>query len=212
LGAIFDLFAQGERSLDRAQGGLGIGLTVVRRIIELHGGTVSATSEGPGRGAEFILTLPALAAEEERTASRLPEAAAVRPSPTAPTRVLLVEDQPDAAESLLMILELLGHHVRVVHDGRAALEAARANAPDIMLIDIGLPGMDGYQVAQAIRADPALRRLLLVALTGYGRPEDKARAIAAGFDYHLVKPVDVGALGDLVSQLGSRRDDDRALH
>jgi two-component system CheB/CheR fusion protein len=119
----------------------------------------------------------------------------------------MVEDQPDAAESLLMILELLGHHVRVAHDGLAALEAARANPPDIMLIDIGLPGMNGYELAQAIRREPALRRAVLVALTGYGRPEDRAAAMAAGFDYHLVKPVDVAALGDLVAQFGARAKD-----
>jgi two-component system CheB/CheR fusion protein len=114
--------------------------------------------------------------------------------------VLLVEDNPDAAESLMMILELLGHHVRVVYDGRAALEAARANRPDVMLIDIGLPGMNGYELAQAIRRDATLAQTILVALTGYGRSEDKAHALAAGFDYHLVKPVDLQALGDLVAR------------
>jgi CheY-like chemotaxis protein len=102
-----------------------------------------------------------------------------------------------------MLLELLGHHVRVVHDGLAALEAATASVPDIMLIDIGLPGLDGYEVARSIRREPALRNIVLVALTGYGRPEDKAQAMAAGFDYHLVKPVDLEALGELVAQLGS---------
>ena len=115
----------------------------------------------------------------------------------------MVEDNPDAAESLVMILELLGHHVRVVHDGAVALEAARANPPDIMLIDIGLPGMNGYQIAEAVRSDPSLKHLVLVALTGYGQPEDKARAIGAGFDYHLVKPVDLDALDELVTRLGS---------
>jgi two-component system CheB/CheR fusion protein len=115
----------------------------------------------------------------------------------------MVEDNPDAAESLVMLLELLGHNVRVVHDGLAALEAATANVPDIMLVDIGLPGLDGYEVARSIRREPALRNIVLVALTGYGRPEDKAQAMAAGFDYHLVKPVDLEALGELVAQLGS---------
>lgn len=115
----------------------------------------------------------------------------------------MVEDHPDAAESLLILLELLGHHVRVVHDGVAALAAARANPPEVMLIDIGLPGMNGYEVAQAIRRDPTLKHLMLVALTGYGQPEDAAEALAAGFDYHLVKPVDLDALGRLVERLTS---------
>jgi PAS domain S-box-containing protein len=200
---VFDLFAQGERALDRAQGGLGIGLTLVRRIAELHGGTVEARSEGLGRGAEFTIRLPAVTHAGAESVVTLPVAQSRPREPQHPARVLMVEDNPDAAESLVMILELLGHHVRVVHNGPAALATALANVPDIMLVDIGLPGMDGYQVAQAIRREPSLKHLLLVALTGYGRPEDKQRAMAAGFDYHLVKPVDLDALGDLVSRLGS---------
>ena len=116
----------------------------------------------------------------------------------------MVEDNPEAAESLMMILELLGHQARVVHDGRTAIEAARANLPDVMLIDIGLPGMNGYEVAQAIRRDATLKHLVLVALTGYGLSEDKARAMAAGFDHHLVKPVDLDALQELVERVGLR--------
>jgi PAS domain S-box-containing protein len=200
LPVVFDLFSQGLRSLDRGRGGLGIGLTLVRRIVELHGGTVEARSAGLGQGAEFVIRLPALSTLQDG-ASEAPEppASGLRRE-THPSRVLLVEDNPDAAESLMMILELLGHHVRVVHDGRAALEAARANLPDIMLIDIGLPGMNGYELAQAIRREATLARIILVALTGYGRPEDKAQALSAGFDYHLVKPVDLQALGDLVAR------------
>ena len=201
LPRVFDLFTQGDRSLDRAQGGLGIGLTLVRRIVELHGGTVEAHSPGVRGGAEFVLRLPALPATADAAAVSVP-ASSPRPRDRHPARVLMVEDNPDAAESLVMILELLGHHVRVVHDGLAAVEAARANVPDVLLIDIGLPGMNGYEVAQAIRRDPALKHLVLVALTGYGRPEDKAQAMAAGFDYHLAKPVDLDALGDLVARLG----------
>ena len=203
LPRIFDLFMQGDRSLDRSQGGLGIGLTLVRRIVEMHGGAIDAFSPGPGRGAEFVLRLPALPVQQEVAGKPLGESRDRR-HVAHPARVLIVEDHPDAAESLVMILELIGHHVRVVHDGVAGLEAARANPPDLMLIDIGLPGMNGYEVAQAIRRDPSLKHLVLVALTGYGQPEDKMQAMAAGFDYHLAKPVDIDALGDLVARFGTQ--------
>jgi len=204
LPRVFDLFAQAERTLDRAQGGLGIGLTLVRRIVELHGGTVEAKSGGVGCGAEFVIRLPVVrsgfdAVVESRAEPRR------WASPQYAARVLLVEDNPDAAESLAMLLRLLGHDVRIVRDGSAALEAARENLPDIMLVDIGLPGMDGYEVAKSIRRDVALQHLMLVALTGYGQPEDRARAMAAGFNLHLAKPVDLDALGDLVEHLRSRR-------
>jgi CheY-like chemotaxis protein len=208
LPRVFDLFAQGERSLDRAQGGLGIGLTLVRRIVELHGGTVEATSAGVGQGAEFTIRLRAVPAGIDVAAAKLVPV----PREHHPARVLMVEDNPDAAESLVMILELLGHHVRVVHDGAAALDAGRANVPDIMLVDIGLPGMNGYEIARAVRGDPALKHVVLVALTGYGRPDDKAEAMAAGFDYHLVKPVDLDALGELVARLGSPAETSETRH
>jgi PAS domain S-box-containing protein len=202
LPQIFDLFAQETPALDRKQGGLGIGLTLVRRIVELHGGSVEAKSEGRGTGTEVVITLPTLPAAAMEPAA--PKSQSVHPVPLAGrVRVLMVEDNPDAAESLLMILELLGHHVRVVHNALAALEAARANVPDVMLIDIGLPGMNGYDLAKAIRADASLHRVVLVALTGYGGEEDKARAVVAGFDYHLVKPVDIDALGNLVLRAGA---------
>jgi PAS domain S-box-containing protein len=200
LPRIFELFAQGERSLDRAQGGLGIGLTLARRIVELHGGTLTARSEGLGKGATFTVRLPAAAAVAT------PATAAVDPADRVEhaARVLMVEDNPDAAESLVMILELLGHHVRIVNDGMSALRIARANVPDVMLVDIGLPGMSGYDVARAVREDVGLKRLVLIALTGYGRPEDKTRALEAGFDYHLVKPVDATDLAQLVSRVVAR--------
>jgi len=201
LARVFDLFQQGQRTLERSQGGLGIGLTLVRRIAELHGGTAEAHSEGLGRGSEFVLKLPALVDGTEPLVVQSPETARGRRD-VRPARVLVVEDNPDAAESLVMILEMLGHHVRVAHDGQSAIAQAKANPPDVMLVDIGLPGMDGYEVARRIRHDASLRELILVALTGYGRPEDKARAMMAGFDYHLVKPVDLGALGELVGRLG----------
>jgi len=203
LPRVFDLFAQSRRGLDRTQGGLGIGLTVVRRLVELHGGRIVATSAGLGSGAEFVVRLPAL----ERLPQRAP-AAPRRPSAErVPARVLMVEDNPDAAESLQLLLETLGHRVRVAHHGLAALEAARVSRPDVMLVDIGLPGMDGYEVARRIRRDPAFGTPVLVALTGYGREEDRRAALAAGFDHHLVKPIDTKRLqqliGDAVARQGS---------
>jgi signal transduction histidine kinase/ActR/RegA family two-component response regulator len=200
LPRVFELFAQADRALDRAQGGLGIGLTVAKRLMQLHGGDLEAHSAGVGEGAEFVMRLPALPPAREDIP--LPAARSVSRATPGHARVLMVEDNPDAAESLVMILELLGHRVRVVHDGIAAIDAARANPPDLMLIDIGLPGLDGYEVARRIRRDPTLNRVVLVALTGYGRAEDKERSLAAGFDYHLVKPVDLDALSELVGRLG----------
>jgi len=197
LPRVFDLFAQADRGLDRAQGGLGIGLTVVKQLAELHGGRVEARSDGLGKGAEFVVRLPALVAACEETL-RVPSPERAR---SARARVLLVEDNADAAESLVLLLELLGHRVRVTRDGPSALEAARANVPDVMIVDIGLPGMDGYEVARQVRQDAGLRPILLVALTGYGREDDRRRALAAGFDYHLVKPVNPDALQGLVGQL-----------
>jgi CheY-like chemotaxis protein len=189
LPRIFDLFAQADRSLNRAQSGLGLGLTLVKRIMELHGGRVEVRSAGLGCGSEFCIRLPVLAAcaapKERRPAS---ERARV------PLRMLVVEDNPDAAESLLMLLELKGHRVTTAPDGMAALAAMRAQRPDVLLVDIGLPGIDGYEVARRIRRDPQLGQPLLVALTGYGLDEDRQRALAAGFDQLLVKPVDLGLL------------------
>ena len=201
LPRVFDLFSQAERSLDRAQGGLGIGLTLVRRIVELHGGTVEAKSPGVGSGTEFVLRLPAAYRAHGQVAS--PAQHPRRPPEQHPARVLILEDNADTAESLTMLLEVLGHHVRVVADGASGLEAARANVPDIMLVDIGLPKVNGYDVARAVRADAKLKHVVLVALTGYGRAEDKSKAMGAGFDYHLTKPVDINTLGHVVARLAT---------
>ena len=202
LPRVFDLFYQSGRALDRAQGGLGVGLTVVKRLVELHGGRVEARSEGLGHGAEFVVRLPAVVPAADGAAADA--AGAVRRREGA--RVLLVEDNDDVADSLTMLLELLGHRVRVAPDGPSALEAARTNVPDVMLVDIGLPGIDGYEVARRVRADDALRGVVLVALTGYGREEDRARALAAGFDHHLVKPVDPDTLQGLVAEVSAARE------
>ena len=195
---IWDLFAQANQSLDRSQGGLGIGLTIARRLVELHGGRVEAHSDGPGRGSEFVVILPLL----QTQVSEIVQQSTDRSSRSS-VRVLLVEDNTDASESMTMLLELLGHRVRSAADGLAAIEAARANPPDVMLVDIGLPGIDGYEVARRVRNELGLKDVVLVALTGYGREEDKKNAMAAGFDYHLVKPVDPEALRGFVSGLGS---------
>jgi CheY-like chemotaxis protein len=195
LPKIFDMFTQVDRSLGRAQGGLGIGLSLVRGLVELHGGSISAHSEGAGRGSEFVIRLPLTA----DVVADMP--APVKPRHSDPRRVLVVEDNPDAAESLTVLLEVLGHRVRAVHDGVGALEVARANVPDVMLVDIGLPGIDGFEVARRIRRITGGDRILLVALTGYGREEDRERTQKAGFDYHLTKPVEVDALEGLVARI-----------
>jgi signal transduction histidine kinase len=197
LERVFDLFTQAHRSLASSyQWGLGIGLALVRRLVELHGGSVQAFSEGPGTGSEFVVRLP-LQAEPVAVP---PESAAGGGRPAArPRRVLVVDDNQDAAQSLACLLELEGHEVRTAHDGTAALETARAFPPDVVLLDIGLPGLDGYQVARRLRELLGLEQALLVAVTGYGQEEDRRRAEEAGFDHHLAKPVDLEALHELLA-------------
>jgi two-component system CheB/CheR fusion protein len=194
---IFDLFAQAERSLDRAQGGLGIGLTLVRRIVEMHGGRVEAFSEGPNRGSEFIVHLPLLAGATPEPQRSVPQ----RPNEGAEEvlcRVLVVDDNVDSAESMALLLELEGNVVEVAYDGPTAVEAARRMSPHVVLLDIGLPGMNGYEVARVLRQDPRLDKTVLIALTGYGKAEDRTRTKAAGFDHHLTKPVDQEMLASLI--------------
>jgi PAS domain S-box-containing protein len=183
---VFDLFAQGDRSLARSGGGLGIGLTLVRRIVQMHGGVVAAFSEGPGRGSEFVVRLPlaemlGAAEETDEDTPSLP-----------PQRILVVDDNVDAASSLATLLRLEGHETRIEHDGPNALAIAHKWRPDVVLLDIGLPGMNGYQVAEQLRQRGYQGRL--VAVTGYGQEADRARSQDAGFDEHLVKPVDIHTL------------------
>jgi two-component system CheB/CheR fusion protein len=199
LGRIFQPFTQADRTLDRSAGGLGLGLALVRGLAELHGGDVAAASEGVGRGAELTVRLP-LAPPPEETAPP-PRLKLVRPSVR---RVLVIEDNVDAAESLKAALELAGHSVSVAFTGPEGLERARALSPDVVLCDIGLPGLDGYGVARALRADPALHGLPLFALTGYALAEDQRRAAEAGFDRHLAKPADLELLQRLLAELPDR--------
>ena len=185
---VFDLFVQSERTLDRSQGGLGIGLSVVKRLIEMQHGSVSATSAGVGRGSTFTIRLPRIATPPaEGTGSIASLRAPVR-------RILVVDDNPDAADSLAMLLRLDGHEVHTVYGPLEALEAADRLKPEVVFLDIGLPHMDGYEVARRLRANNGQRQLRLVALTGYGQQEDRARSEIAGFDEHLVKPVSPQAL------------------
>jgi signal transduction histidine kinase/ActR/RegA family two-component response regulator len=186
-GRVFELFAQEESTLARSQGGLGIGLTLVKRLVELHGGSVALESEGRDRGAQFTITLPALAAAPHATGESAPPAG--RPHGGA-LRVLVVEDNPDAAESFQMLLALGGHVIRVAHHGIQALRLLEEFTPDVAFIDIGLPGMTGFELAQRLRADHRTKGALLVAVTGYGRESDKEQALQSGFDRHLTKPVD----------------------
>jgi CheY-like chemotaxis protein len=191
LPRIFDLFVQEERSLARSHGGLGIGLTLVRSLVERHGGRVEAASDGPGHGSRFTLRLP-LRAAPAAVASSSP--AGLDEVGDNGRRILLVEDNPDAAESLGELLRIWGHEVRIAYEGLGALDQARIETPDIVLLDIGLPGMDGYEVARALRSQPGLERTRLIALTGYGQDADRHRSSQAGFDHHFVKPVDIQAL------------------
>ena len=187
LSAMFELFVQGDDSPDRSQGGLGIGLTLVRSLVQLHGGTVTAHSEGPGRGSEFIVRLPASAREGPRAVEEAPPA----PKLQQQRRVLIVDDDKDAAEMLAQALQGEGHVVRQEHDGASALVAAAQFQPDVVVLDLGLPGMDGLEVARRLRAYPQLASVRIVALTGFGQGSDRRRSAAAGIESHLVKPVDI---------------------
>jgi signal transduction histidine kinase len=194
---IFEAFMQADRSLERSQGGLGIGLSLVRGLVQMHGGTVEARSDGPGAGSEFIVRLsdvvsPAL----DETGS------SVRATDDAPHyRILIVDDNQDAAVSLAMMLKLMGHETMTVHDGQAAVESAAAFRPEVVLLDIGLPKLNGYDACRRIRAQEGGQRVVLIALTGWGQDEDKRHSKEAGFNFHMIKPVDPQALHRLLEGL-----------
>jgi PAS domain S-box-containing protein len=198
-GKVFDLFQQADRALDRSQGGLGIGLTVARAMVEMHGGSVAAHSEGVGRGSEFVVCLPLFEAQAPAQLQPPPLPALDPPPITCPgVRVLVVDDNLDSAGTLCVLLEHWGHPVKVVHCGNDAIAAFAAFDPDVVLLDIGLPGMDGYEIARRLRRLPRQRPLRLIAVTGYGRDEDRRKSDAAGFDLHLLKPLDLDALQELL--------------
>jgi signal transduction histidine kinase len=197
LEGVFQMFSQVQDTEHRSDGGLGIGLSLVRGLVELHGGTVTAHSAGPGQGSEFIVTLPGVMTTDDPGGST---AASPRTEPAAPQgrRILLVDDNRDAADSLALLLGLDGHDVRVAYAGQPALELAHQFQPEVAIVDLGLPDVNGYDVARLLRRDAALAHIVLIALTGWGQEEHRRRAFEAGFDHHLAKPVDLAQLAVLI--------------
>jgi CheY-like chemotaxis protein len=191
LESIFEMFAQVEGALSRSRGGLGIGLNLAKRLVEMHGGTIQARSEGVDKGSEFIVRLP-IVVEAPKTRRTPLDNEPVRMG--SELRILVVEDNLDAAESLAVVLRLMGHNVCVAYDGEEAIGVAEGFRPQVTLCDVGLPKLNGYEVARALRGQPGGESMLLIAVTGWGQEHDKRRTTAAGFDRHMVKPVDVQAL------------------
>ncbi|HEV7508107.1 MAG TPA: ATP-binding protein [Thermoanaerobaculia bacterium] len=209
LPRIFDMFTQVDRSLERSEGGLGIGLTLVHRLVEMHGGTVEARSEGPGKGSEFVVHLPvAVVIQDPGPQGKAGHGEAVV-TPAA-RRILVVDDNLDAAESLGMLLGMLGHEVHTAHDGLEAIEAVAQFRPDVVLLDIGLPKLNGYEAARRIREQEGGTSLVLVALTGWGQEEDRRRSKEAGFDHHMTKPVDFADLQKVLAEVNraARKDEE----
>jgi signal transduction histidine kinase len=202
-GRIFDLFAQVDTAVERSRGGLGIGLTLAQRIVEMHGGQLLVHSDGPGHGSRFIVRLPLKpVAAPELPAPTYPE---LDPQAVVPCRALVVDDNEDAANTLAMILQLLGHTTHCISDPHKVVDAVAAFAPDIVFLDIGMPGLSGYDVARRLRSHAANESLTLVALTGWGQPEDRRRTAETGFDHHLVKPAELAAIQRIFDGLASRR-------
>jgi CheY-like chemotaxis protein len=195
LPRVFDIFMQADTSLHRTQDGLGLGLTLVKNLVERHAGTVEAHSAGVGQGSEFVVRLPLLSGPRSALQQQFPGV-----EPTSQRRILVVDDNRDAADSLAMLLKLSGHEVHIAHDGVAAVEGAAALQPEVILLDIGLPRLNGYDAARLIREQQRHRAITLVALTGWGQDQDRRRSQEAGFDAHLVKPVDFSALTKLLAE------------
>jgi CheY-like chemotaxis protein/two-component sensor histidine kinase len=195
LDSVFEMFTQIDRSLERSQGGLGIGLSLVKHLVEMHGGSVEAYSEGPGRGSEFVVRMPILI---EKAKPRTPTADQTR---TTSHRILIVDDNRDAAASLAMLLKLTGHETQTAHDGLEAVDAAEKFHPHVVLLDISLPKLNGYDACRRIRLQPWGKNMMLVALTGWGQEEDRRQSKDAGFDHHLVKPLDLAVLTKLLGSV-----------
>jgi CheY-like chemotaxis protein len=193
LESVFDLFVQGRATLDRTEGGMGVGLSVVRSLVEMHGGTISAHSDGVGQGSEFVVELPIA------VSSIKPASAARRSSWPPGKRVVVIEDNADGREMLELLLQQAGYQVFSAGDGSSGLELIERERPQIAIVDIGLPTMNGFEIAKALRARPEYQDLYLVALTGYGQPSDHEAALSAGFDEHLVKPLDPNELNRLMN-------------
>jgi CheY-like chemotaxis protein len=198
----FELFAQAERASDRSMGGLGIGLALVKSLMELHGGSVTAESAGIGKGSRFTVCVPHL---KEVSDAGLEMHAATDAGHAGALKVMVVDDNVDAAQMLAIFVEALGHHVVVEHDSRKALERARLEKPEVFLLDIGLPEMDGNELAKRLRADPETTDAMLIAVTGYGQESDRKNSHAAGFNHHLVKPIDTRELVAILSETAQKR-------
>ncbi|ESQ84855.1 hypothetical protein AEAC466_07300 [Asticcacaulis sp. AC466] len=197
LPRVFDLFAQADSHLDRSQGGLGIGLALVSKLVDMHGGTSKAESEGPGKGSTFTVSLPLVGASGEVQGKPLQK----NGRPATPMKVLIVDDNVDSAQTSLWMLDLIGHKAEVANDGARALEMAREMKPDVVLLDIGMPGMDGYEVCRQLRKMPGMEQLVLIAQTGWGQESDRQKAFAAGFDHHITKPVSLDLLTQLLADI-----------
>jgi CheY-like chemotaxis protein len=198
LDRVFEMFTQVDRSLERSHGGLGIGLTIVKRLVEMHGGGVEARSEGSGRGSEFIVRLPVVMSVVREPG---PDRDGRPVGTGARHRILVADDNRDSAESLAMMLRVMGHEVRAAHNGLEAVELAASYRPEVVLLDIGMPKLNGYDAARQIRQQPWGKNMMLIALTGWGQEEDRRRSQEAGFDQHLVKPVEPVSLEKLLGSI-----------
>jgi len=198
LPRIFEMFMQVDTSLERTRNGLGIGLTLAKNIVELHGGTIQVHSAGEGQGSEFEVRLPIVV---EAPQSLPPEPTISEPKNTPSRRILVVDDNQDSAESVTILLSLAGNETQTAFDGLEAMESAATFKPELILLDIGLPKLNGYEVARKIREQPWGKKMVLVALTGWGQEEDRCRSREAGFDHHLTKPIDLGSLKKLLTSL-----------